>query len=837
MSDHTGDVVLDPRRGGSRAKGVTAVFLAVLVVFAPVVAGAGPAAAGTATGGSASPVAVDPGPNESTADAVGTDHPKVADGLLSRSTTPESPDDADPVAVVVETAPDASGAVARAVERYGSVVTRAGTLIQADLPRSAVTAVADRDGVEFVRSPYRIDRRPAASERGPTVGNVTSEGVAAIGAATAHEGNYTGDGVTVAVIDTGFDVDDPEIASAVADTKDFSGVGFGGIGGDHGTATAAIVADTAPEASLQLVKAQSYTQVVAAAEWIANQSEIDVVSVSLGLRGGMPIDGTARLDREIAESVRNGTVWMSSVGNQGDGGHWNGTWSDPDGDDRLNFEGSDENLSVEGPMSVRLQWSDWNGSDQDYDVLLVDEQGDVVTTSETTQDGSQDPVEQLSVSRTGTYYLEVRRVDADGDADFDLFYTPYFTNGSEMEYATRARSVTVPATGPRTTAVGAVNVSTLALQPYSSWGPTIDGRRKPAFVAPDGVTTGSIDPFLGTSAAAPHAAGAAAVVLDSDPTLSPGAVVDRLSETADPRNYTGVPNNRVGAGLINVTDAVRPLDPLATTIALDRITVLDVEAVPVVVGFGAVPDGGDVVVQLRDGTGKTVTHRTAANTGSRETVVTVDAGSLANGPVTARAKLVDGLGTANGEGFTAASDPVTKNTSALALELSQRVDPSMVSPNGTTTVTARVRPTGAADRLSLVASFGSNVSGVVVETFRVDGAGTTLFSRSTGDGATFAAQDVGENATVVAELGVRVGADAPAGSVVPITSEATAGSAKVTVTTKVTVADGLAVYADDSGVIRTSGLQAAIRDWATGEMSTDRLQRVIRAWATGEKVT
>jgi hypothetical protein len=838
MSDHTRDAVLDPRGGGWGATAVAALSLVALVTLAPVVATAAPAAAtGATTAGTGSPVAVDPGANES-ADAAGTDHPKVADGLLSRSPTPGSPTDAEPVAVVVETVPNASGTVVRAIERYGTVVARGGTLIQAELPRSAVVAVADRDAVEFVRPPYRIDRRRTATDGTPTVGNVTSEGVAAIGAGVVHDANYTGEDVTVAVVDTEFDVDDPEIASAVADTKDFSGAGFGAIGGDHGTATAAIVADTAPDADLQLVKAQSYTQLVEATEWIANQSEIDVVSLSLGLRGGMPLDGTARLDREIAESVRNGTVWMSSVGNQGDEGHWNGTWSDPDGDDWLNFEGSDENLSVEGPMSVDLQWSDWNGSDQDYDLYVYDEDGEVVTSSETTQSGSQDPVEVIkSVAGSGTYHLKIRKVNADGDADFDLFYTPYSTDDRAMEYTTRARTVTVPATGPRTTAVGAVNVSTLALQPYSSRGPTIDGRRKPAFVAPDAVTTGAIDPFEGTSAAAPHAAGAAALVLDADPTLSPGAVVDRLSETADPRNYSGVPNNRVGVGLINVTDAVRPQDPVATLFPEGRIDALDVGAVPVVVRFGAVPDGGDVVVELRDGAGGTVTERTAADTGSRETVVTVDASSLADGPVTARAKVVDGLGAENAEGFTATSDPVTKNTSALALALSQSVAPATVAPDGTATVTARVRPTAAADRLSLVSSFEGNVSGVAIEAFRVDGEGTTLFSQIDGDEATFAAQGVGANATVVATFEVRVGADAESGAVAPVTSEATAGPATVSVTTKVAVGDGIAVYADGDGVIRTSGLQAAIRDWATGEMTTDRLQRVIRAWATGEKVT
>jgi subtilisin family serine protease len=102
--------------------------------------------------------------------------------------------------------------------------------------------------------------------------------------------------------------------------------------------------------------------------------------------------------------------------------------------------------------------------------------------------------------------------------------------------------------------VGAINLSTLDVQPYSSRGPTKDGRRKPDLVAPDNMTTSSYisQAFVGTSASAPYVAGCAALIMEifgDDPDLDTGRV---LLESATDLGPPG-PDNTYGYGLVNLS--------------------------------------------------------------------------------------------------------------------------------------------------------------------------------------------------------------------------------------------------------------------------------------------
>ncbi|MBI4717702.1 MAG: S8 family serine peptidase [Planctomycetes bacterium] len=101
------------------------------------------------------------------------------------------------------------------------------------------------------------------------------------------------------------------------------------------------------------------------------------------------------------------------------------------------------------------------------------------------------------------------------------------------------RSIPPPAAAKNPICIGAVNSNDDSMTPFSSWGPTDDGRLKPDVVAPGceaaddfGVTSCSVAggyiAFCGTSMAAPAVTGAAALLLEEHRRRSP--------DTGDPTN-------------------------------------------------------------------------------------------------------------------------------------------------------------------------------------------------------------------------------------------------------------------------------------------------------------
>lgn len=127
-----------------------------------------------------------------------------------------------------------------------------------------------------------------------------------------------------------------------------------------------------------------------------------------------------------------------------------------------------------------------------------------------------------------------------------------YPDSGYMLYTTPETSLVPPADSPHAFTVGAIDWSTGAMEAFSSRGPTADGRRKPDIAAPDGVCTVTYaecgaNGFRGTSAAAPHAAGAVALVRQAYPGLNVAAVRNFLTARAVDIGAVG-PDNQTGAG-------------------------------------------------------------------------------------------------------------------------------------------------------------------------------------------------------------------------------------------------------------------------------------------------
>jgi subtilisin family serine protease len=459
------------------------------------------------------------------------------------------------------------------VVRHGATIKRwYRDLVLAWVPLSRLDALArDMQNLEQIRLPYRPREL------------VESQGVKITGARDYHDLGVDGTGVEVAIIDLGFQ----NLAATQAAgelpldvvTVDYTGTGIQSTT-KHGTGVAEVVHDMAPGAQLYLLKVDNEVDLGNAEEYcIANG--IDIINHSVGWFLVAFYDGTGVIDDIANEAYAHGILWVNSAGNSANT-HYYATLTDTDGDRRHEFAPGDEALDFlangDTTVEIAVSWDAYPSTRDDYDLFLYDVDPDLdpgaapVASSESTQGPfPAPPVEELiyAVPTTGTYYLVIRKKAA---SDADLPLHAFFFQASALEYKSTESSLAQPADAAGVLAVGAVNLSD-ALRGYSARGPTSDGRTKPDVTAPDGVVNSVYVPFAGTSAASPHVAGAAALVLAQDPALTVQQLWDRL--VADTVDLGAAGNDDLyGAGRISL-DADRDgvlhdLDNCPLTVNLDQ---------------------------------------------------------------------------------------------------------------------------------------------------------------------------------------------------------------------------------------------------------------------------
>jgi hypothetical protein len=243
-----------------------------------------------------------------------------------------------------------------------------------------------------------------------------------------------------------------------------------------------------------------------------------------------------------------------------------------------------------------LQWQDRYasvsgspGAASDLNFILYSSSGQPLAGTIDNNIGG-DPVEVFTYSNNSgssqTYQIGLERNS--GPAPGRIKYV-YFGNVSVNEYATHSGTLYGHANAAGAQAVGAARyaqtpafgVNPAVLEYFSSAGgtpilfditgaPVSELRQKPEIVAADGGNTTFFYPgsdyegdgfpnFFGTSAAAPHAAGVAALLLDLDPTLTPGGIYATLQGTALDMKDTGFDYDS-GHGLIQGDAALALLD-------------------------------------------------------------------------------------------------------------------------------------------------------------------------------------------------------------------------------------------------------------------------------------
>lgn len=385
-----------------------------------------------------------------------------------------------------------------------------------------------------------------------------SSGRDPLGICALHAQNFTGENITIAVIDYQFYVDRLSERELSKDRitnfeDDFSEYER------HGTACAEIIGEIAPNATLILVNSDTSVEGFKEAvdELVRMNRTIDIVSCSLDYPYSL-FDESDYFCSAIRNLTENGTIWINSVGDEARS-HWYGIFRDEDDNGFHEFTPGEEALQVslerEQPLQVWLSWNDsWSGSGRDYDLYVFSPDGSY-TISKNPQNGydGQKPIETaaLFASVRGNYSIKIKKYNAFPDkAAFQLFSSENLSSHNMENYSLGAL-----ASCPEVLTIGAVDASTLKLENYSSMGPTIDGRLKPDLVAPDNVTTSSYLPFSfkGSSASAPYATGIFALALEKGRKLGlSDAEIERiLLESAIDLGTQGA-DNGYGRGLVNL---------------------------------------------------------------------------------------------------------------------------------------------------------------------------------------------------------------------------------------------------------------------------------------------
>lgn len=485
--------------------------------------------------------------------------------------------------------------------------------IEAYVPVPLLTKLSKQPGVVRVREIV-----PPRSNQGGATNQRTGEH----GSPSWHEGGYRGQGIKVGIIDVGFKdfgrLMGTELPAQVK-ARCYTTIAFHspslwgcettllGIrevfagSGDHGTMVAEALIDVAPEVSLYIANPYTPADIRDTVDWMIADG-VSVINYSSGWLFGGPGDGTSPYAndplRTVDRAVASGAVWVSAAGNEARR-TWFGAYSDPDQDGYISFDTGfnlEENsmkLSSGDPVVVQLRWEDkWGGAASDLDLQLVSQASewidrDVIfgiglpppvrtlaatyfrrdgleVASDDTQSGSPGdvPLEWLIfVPKTeGIYSLRIVHRSGPEPQWIQMMVSPGVVN--QIGYHTWERSIISPAesSNPGMLAVGAApwyNVN--VLEPYSSRGPTPDGRVKPDIIS---VTCGesSLSPlnsrqqgFCGTSQAAPHVAGMAALVRQRFPNYGPEEVVEYLKGHAEQKGDEH-PNNSWGHGLARLPE-------------------------------------------------------------------------------------------------------------------------------------------------------------------------------------------------------------------------------------------------------------------------------------------
>jgi hypothetical protein len=466
-------------------------------------------------------------------------------------------DEAQRVNVVIWAAEGYSGEyLATFVEGVGGVVTTVGDAnVDASVPLPSLVALINLPevGVILLPSdaiPTGTFASPAEDTLNTPAGSVFTEGFNILGANDWHTASVLGAGVDVAVIDIDFDFagstasDRTCLTGGVSTSAGYSGsVSTTG----HGTNMVEIICDLAPSSRVTGYRANNALSLANAINTADAASEIIVIGLDLGANAG-PGDGTAENGTGLGDpnvetvyanilTARNaGVLVIAAAGNS------RGRYVS------INYTGAATSATIQARPGdiINVSWNNW-GVAGDIG-MSVTGAGYTLQTKPVRPSGATPPSHRFTIPAcTGSPCTLTLNVNAGGSSPAVLQVQVMDASGDGLAAITSPAGLTTtgnlarPADSANVLTVGAVCArgnSGYPLQTHSSFGPVFAAGGgdpgafnpatradvKPDVVGPSDVTVSEIpliDPgcddtdnegFAGTSAAAAHIAGMAALI-------------------------------------------------------------------------------------------------------------------------------------------------------------------------------------------------------------------------------------------------------------------------------------------------------------------------------------